>query len=152
MGFSGGERKALHHHTELVDRIQRIQLQEAAFSSPAEPGLIRLKNLRPEEARGSPVAAGSQHAGCNGAKPVRGVGLIGPALKPAGRSREVAKVPVIHERNVVVVLPFPGLSRDALLQQRDRLIRPARTSGIGLAQKDGPEPVRDGEVPDRAPS
>ena len=55
-------------------------------------------------------------------------------------------MPVMDEPDVVEVLPLVRLSRDALLEQRDRLIGTAGPAGRRFAQEDRAEPVRDGEV------
>jgi hypothetical protein len=52
----------------------------------------------------------------------------------------------MDERDVVVVLPLRRLRRDALPQERNRLVRTPRAPRVGFAQEDRAEPVRDREV------
>ena len=52
-------------------------------------------------------------------------------------------MPVVDERDVVEVLPLLRLSRDALLEQRDRLIGTAGPAGRRLAEEDRAKAVGD---------
>ncbi len=79
----------------------------------------------------------SHHGAPGTAAPLReGVGGLGVVPRP----------PVVHEPDVLVVLPAIRVVLHALLEQRDGLIGAAGTAGRLLGQEDRAEPVRDVEA------
>ncbi len=72
-------------------------------------------------------------------------GDLGAALERLGGAAVVVDVPVIHEPDVLVVLPLVGHRPQALLEELDGVVGPSGPMRIGLGQEDGAEPIRDVE-------
>ena len=115
-------REPLDDRLELVDGIERIELPEAALGGLPQPFLVGLQNLVPQEPGGRAIVAGAEDPSRERFQPVRRARQLGRPLEPQRGGVEVAEVPVVHERDVVKVLPLLRLGGDAFPEQRDRLI------------------------------
>ena len=91
------------------------ELRQAPLRRAPQPRLVGLQICchRKRAARRSSCA---QHRRRERLQPVRRAGLRGGALKPVAAAAGVAQVPVVHEGDVVEVLPLVRLSGDALLR------------------------------------
>ncbi len=109
---------------QFLHLIQRVELQQLE-ASRLPPAIVRrrLVQLAPEKPGGTAVSAARERRGRHRSQPPGGARDIGGPVEVLRRLRVVVQVPVIHEPDVVHVLPLPGRLAEALFEERNRQIR-----------------------------
>ena len=133
-GWPGRRRAAATIALQLIDhsRARRAAASAARRHLRAASASSDFRICCKQEARRGAVASLDQHRRGHRLEPVGRAGLRRGPPKPRRRGLQVAQLPVMDEGDVVVILPLRRLRGDPLAQQRDRLIRPARSAGIRL--------------------
>jgi hypothetical protein len=131
---------------DLVDEVCGVQLHQAAIGFVAKPvNLRRLTDGLPHGARRSPVPAFGKGRRCQRLEEPRGsLNLRGP-VEPPGRGRVIVTPPVVHEPDVLHVLPFIGSSGQSLFKEPDGQIGTSWAGRVRLREKNCAKPVRNVE-------
>ena len=139
-GFADDDRAAAHRSSRA---------RRAARGPRRASGAARLLLTSGSAAAGSAPRRGPRPRSASSRRRARASWARPAATRRAGTSApppHVAELPVIDEARCRGSTATSSAARDALAQERDRLIRPAAAAGICLAQEYRAEPVRDREV------
>ncbi|MCA1585718.1 MAG: hypothetical protein LC791_13450 [Acidobacteria bacterium] len=139
--------KLLEQDIQAVDRIHRVQLQQTAFGRSFDPiDITGLEHLPPHLTRALAVSPlGHGHCG-ERSEPAWGAGKRARAAEPVRRTLIVAHPPVVHESDIVRVLPAVWLMLEAAFQQCDGQIWATGTGRVGFGEENGTEPIGDAEA------
>ena len=126
---------------QLIDDVERGQLGQPAFGFVPEPvDFRRLPNRLPHQTRGPAIAALGQRRGGQGPEEPRGAGDLARLLEPLRGGLVVVRPPVVHEPDVLHVLPSYRVVR-AVPFRGARSPDPA-----GLGRPAGPRPGKSSQT------